>query len=175
MSDDIRSPGHGGGLGLAEMRVWANTPDGTASAELVGHELALSFAPGAYYRSDERALERAGEQLCRVLWKGYAQQFNELITRSGGTAMNLQTAAHPLDMEFAQRLAQIRAHGSSPDGRVTIEAIGMRDWTVHIADGTVAALSEEEFAAAAGHAARSLIEDQLIKVALLKHDIYRPR
>ena len=57
-------------------------------------------------------------------------------------------------------------------GRVHVAVQGMRDWTVRIADGTLRALTEEEFGVRVREAAAELIRDQLDKVRELKQQFY---
>ncbi len=164
------------GAQLADLRVRVTSPNGACSAELVGRsQIRLAFSGSFYYRTDERELEAQAEALCRLLWAARAREVDAIVTRAGGRTVTAEQARSPLDEEYYRRLDRLVASGRSPDGRIEVTAsAGMRQWSVRIEDGTLQAVSEEEFIASAAHAADALIRDQLDQVMQLKAEVYDP-
>lgn len=159
---------------LDSMRIRVASPNKMVVAELCHRtEVRLSFASGAYQRSYERGLEEQLAGLARVMWaarmKGYYQAVSE--------AFGEEVTGEPLpvgrrDQEYLQARDQLVAVGRSRDGRVQLAVRGMRTWTVRIADGSLRALSEDEFTASVGEAAGALIRDQFDKIRQLKLRVY---
>jgi hypothetical protein len=165
-----------GALGerLDAIRVTATTPDGTLSAELRHRtDLRLSLAAGVYDRCDERWLEARLEQLGRLLWtrrmKAYYEAASDVLEQKVTEEIRIRS---PRDKVFRTRRDEVVAEGWSSDGWVCIAVRGMRKWEVRIADGTLDALTEDEFADTIREAAADLIHDQQDKVRELTAEIY---
>ena len=55
---------------------------------------------------------------------------------------------------------EIVASGADDEGTVSVSAAALWNWTVTIAPGTIASVSEPEFCRRAGQAAQRLVADQ---------------
>jgi hypothetical protein len=91
---------------------------------------------------------------------------------AGETVTGEDTPVSARDLDWRAERDELVARGYSPDGRIAVKAVGMRQWEVHISPGTVRALSEHEFAEAAAQAAGELINDQFAKIAALSNKYY---
>ncbi|NUT20698.1 MAG: hypothetical protein HOV77_16060 [Hamadaea sp.] len=121
------------------------------------HELVVEFPLGAYDESSERALERHMAAMARLVCAARIDAYDRMIaTMSDGPAWS---DAGQEERDIIERLAQLTVSGESSDGRVRFETQGMRSWSVTIADGTVRALNEFEFAQRVGEAAGRVIDE----------------
>lgn len=156
------------------MRVRVATPYQEMSAELHGRDgITLSFARGWYDQCREPDLERKLQSLATLLWVARMREYWRIFSRHSGESVTAESPPiSPRDFRYREAREKLVATGSSPDGRVTISAEGMRIWTVSIRPGTVDTLSEHEFAAAVAHAAAELIQDQYQQIAQLKNSLY---
>ena len=64
------------------------------------------------------------------------------------------------------------AEGTAADGRLRMVGVGLSSFTVTVAPGTVAALSESEFAEACRAGTLDFLADHLRRIAELKFDVY---
>jgi hypothetical protein len=152
----------------------ASSPDGAISAELRNRsQLTLSFAPGWYDRCDESDLERKLAALASLLWVDRMREYWKVRSDDAGERITGEPKPiSPRAVRYRDERDALVARGRSADGRVSVSAEGMRNWTVKVAPGTVRGIDEYEFAAAAGQAAAELIQDQYQKIAALKLKIY---
>ncbi|MGA5305434.1 hypothetical protein ACPCHT_36430 [Nucisporomicrobium flavum] len=156
------------------MRVRVSTPDGAITAELYDRsKLTLTFLQGWYDLCDDSDLERRLATLAQLLWvartREYWRTFSDV---AGETVTGEDTPVSARDLDWRAERDELVARGYSPDGRIAVKAVGMRQWEVHISPGTVRALSEHEFAEAAAQAAGELINDQFAKIAELSNKYY---
>lgn len=160
--------------GIDAIRVRASSSDGAVSAELSGRtRVTLSVEPGWYRRCTERDLERRLAALAERLWAARTREYWRVLSRNADQPITGEP--RPIGTRaVAYRAARdaLVARGRSADGRVSVAVEGMRRWTVHVQPGTVRALDEAGFAAAAGAAAADLIRDQYRKIAVLKREVY---
>jgi hypothetical protein len=156
------------------IQVRVSAPDNAITAELANRtRLTLSFAPGWYDRCDESDLERRLSALATLLWTGRMRQYWEVRSRDAGERITGEPKPiSPRAVAFREARETLVAHGRSADGRISVSVEGMRRWTVRVQSGTVRAIDETEFAAAAGQATAELIQDQYRKIAALKLTIY---
>jgi hypothetical protein len=70
--------------------------------------------------------------------------------------------------DYEQARDAVEATGSSADGRVTVSAVGMRNFKVRIAAGTVRELSEREFVQRVREAATAFLDDYMAQIHELK-------
>ena len=154
---------------LDGIRVQVRAPGTEIEAELRRRTgITLSFGESVYDFIDESALERALVGIARLLWTGWQRQYRAAIDET-----NLNIEVDDLrDSNFFADRAKVEAIGKSNDARITITAIGMESFTVHIKPGTVREISEDQFAANASESATKLIQDFQAKVDELKKRYY---
>lgn len=160
---------------LDRMRVVASSPDGAVTAELRGRaDVHLTFVPGRYRTYDEAMMEQQLTGLAQRLWARRMREYYAAVSEALGETITKESPPlSPRDVKFHEARGDLVAVGESADGRIHLRLRGMRSWTVQIKNGTVRALSEDEFAARVREAARLLINDQFAKVRALKLKIYR--
>jgi hypothetical protein len=144
-------------------------------AELSGRsQVTLSFAPDWYGRCTDSELAHKLSSMSSRLWVARMREYWTVRSRDAGEIITGEVKPiSPRAIAYREARNALVARGRSGDGRVSIAVEGMRSWTVTVAPGTVRALDEHEFAAAAGEAAAALIQDQYQKVAMLKAEIYQ--
>jgi len=159
---------------IQAIHVRVSAPDGAITAELANRtQLTLSFARGWYDRCDEGDLERRLGSLATLLWTARMRQYWEVRSQDAGERITHEPKPiSPRAVAYREAREALVAHGRSADDRVSVSVEGMRHWTVRVQRGTVRAVDEYEFAAAAGQAATELIQDQYRKIAALKLEIY---
>ena len=159
---------------LDSMRVRASSPDGMIVGELRNRtEVYLSFVDGTYRRYGRQELEDQLVGLARRLWVGRTKEYYAAVSAAfGETITGESPALGRQDVAFYAARDDLVAEGRSVDGRVQVTVQGMRDWTVRIADGTLRALTEEEFGVRVREAAAELIRDQPDRVRELKQQFY---
>jgi hypothetical protein len=161
---------------LDGLRVRASVADGGIRGELRGRaSVEVTFAPWVCRMLDERSLERHLAALAKLLWAARMRDYFAAVSEAfGETVTREPPAAGRRDVEFVQARDRIVARGSSVDGRIAIEVLGMRAWRVTVADGTLRA---RELPQQVREAAEALIQDQLRQVRLLKRErgtMWRP-
>ncbi len=160
---------------LDRMSARAASPDGNILGELTHRtQLTLSFRGDSYdrYHSDsDLASQLTG--LARLLWAAREREYFAVISDLSGEAVSSEPVAlGRRDREYREARDEIVAEGRSADGRVRVQVRGMRQWSVHCAQGTVRALTQEQFCAAAAQATTQLIDDQTSKIRQLKDKVY---
>ncbi|WP_244223578.1 hypothetical protein [Amycolatopsis circi] len=154
---------------LDGIRVRVQAPGTEIEAELRRRtDIAVSFGESVYEFIDESALENALASIARLLWAGWQRQYRAAIDE---TELNID-ADDLRDSNFFADRAQVEAVGRSSDERITISAIGMENFSVHVKPGTVREVPEEQFAAGASEAAAKLIQDFQSQVDELKKRYY---
>ena len=154
---------------LDGIQVRVSAPGADIEAELRGRsELRLTFGESVYEFSDERALERTLASLARLLYTGWARQYQEAIAET-----NLTSGPRDQhDLNYQEEVREIEASGESGDGRVALSTVGMGDFAAQIKRGTVRELEEDEFAAQVGEAATLLLGSYQAQVNELKLRYY---
>lgn len=154
---------------LNGIRVHARAPGTEIEAELRRRtDISLSFGESVYEFIDESALERALAGIARLLWAGWQRQYRAAIDET-----NLNIEVDDLrDSNFFADRAKVEAIGESSDERITISAVGMENFSVHVKPGTVREISEDQFSASAAEAATKVIQDFQGKVDALKKRYY---
>lgn len=140
---------------LDNIRVRVSAPGADIAAELRNRgEFGLYFGESVYEFIDERFLEHSLASMARLLYAGWQREYMDAIS---DTNLNvLPEDQH--DFNFRDEVRAIEASGQSSDGRITISAVGMDDFTVQIKSGTVRELGEAEFATGASEAASLLLQ-----------------
>jgi hypothetical protein len=159
---------------IDSMVVRASTPDGAITAELRDRDrLSMTFLQGWYALCDDSDLERRLTQLANLLFvartREYWRTFSDV---AGELVLGEDKPVSERDLDWRDERDEMVVRGYSADGRVSVKAVGMRQWEVHLTPGTVRELSEEQFAAAVGQAAGDLIRDQFAKIAALSNKYY---
>ncbi|HEY7177519.1 MAG TPA: hypothetical protein VH442_21590 [Micromonosporaceae bacterium] len=155
---------------LDTMQVRVVSPDGNISGLLRGRsDVMITFREGAYQRYTEQALAEQLVALARLLWAGRTREYYAALSEAFGHPITGESAAIG-ERELAYRAArdELVAEGVSSDGLVYLGAQGMRAFAVRIAEGALATLTEDEFAARAYEASHAMIADQFAKIRRLK-------
>jgi hypothetical protein len=129
-------------------------------------DVTISFGDGGYEWLAERDLEHHLASLARLLHTAWVRAYRDALPDAFLSAMDDPPDQHERD--FLAARAQLREHGASSDGRITITAVDMHDITVRITPGTLRALSEREFVADTREAVAALMADRRAKVRELK-------
>lgn len=145
---------------LQTMVVEAATPDDTTFARLTGRRLVeVWFAPGYYAHASDERIEGKLSTVARLLWVARTREYYRYKSALLGRPVRGEgTPRTPGEEARHDERARILAVGESPDGLVRVEAIGLFHWTVRLAPGTVARVSEEELRSSVSAAAARLIE-----------------
>ena len=159
---------------LDSMKVRVSAPGGKLAAELRNRsEVELRFARGSYQWYSERSLETQLASLGKLLWAARMKGYHLAVSEALGEPVAREAPpVTPRDQAFYAARDRLVAEGRPADGRVAVAVRGMRDWQVTIANGTLRALNEDEFAARVNEAAGKLINDQQMKVWELKQRYY---
>ncbi|GAA2471298.1 hypothetical protein [Winogradskya humida] len=159
---------------IQAMRVRASTPDGSITADLTDRDrLTLHFPQGFYELCTESDLERRLTHLASLLWVARTREYWRTFSdHTGQQITGEDTPISARDIDWRTERDEIIARGYSPDGRIAVKAVGMRQWQVDIAPGTVRALDERQFTAAVAQAATELVQDQFAKIAALSNKYY---
>lgn len=154
---------------LDGIRVRATAPGTDITAELHNRtEFTLTFGEGVYEFIDPRALERSLAALARLLYTGWQRPYREAISE---TALDIYPSDQH-DFNFRDEASAVKSSGASHDGRVTLFAVGMDQFTAQITPGTQRELSETAFSARATEAGTALLKDHQSKMAELKLRYY---
>jgi hypothetical protein len=155
---------------LDAIRIRVSFPGGEAHAELRDRtDVVVSFADGVYDNANERQLENYLSGLYRLLFAEWVRRQKEALAATGGW---IPATPSPADEQFTATRDALEVEGRSPDRRVTIRSVGMREVDVEIADGTGAALREGEFVASVRAAGSAYAADVLAKVLAAKSRAY---
>lgn len=129
-------------------------------------DVTISFGDGCYQWQSERDLERYLASLARLLYTAWVRAYRGALPEAFLAARD--DLPDRQEEDFLAARAELREHGASRDGRITISAVDMHDITVAITRGTLRELSESEFAADTREAVRALLADRRAKVRELK-------
>jgi hypothetical protein len=151
---------------LDAIRVHVKVPGADIEAELRGRtDVTLSFGRSVYEWLNEANLERFLAALARLLYVEWTRQYRAALSepfRDAGTAESQR------DRDFLAERDTLEAGGTSTDGRITVSATGMHNFSVRITRGSLRELSEREFVAGTREAVVSFLDDQRAKVRELK-------
>jgi hypothetical protein len=151
---------------LDAIHLRVRVPGTEIGAELRGRgEVMISFGPNLYQWLGERDLEHYMASLSRLLYAAWVRAYRTALSDAFLDAMG---AEDQRDRDYLAARARLRERGASSDGRITITAVDMRDITVHIADGTLRVLTEQQFVARTREAVTVLLDDHRTKVRELK-------
>lgn len=146
---------------LDAIQVRVRAPGAAIEAELRHRrQISISLDEGCYAFLREPQLERALAGLARLLYTGWVRQYRAALT---------DTAIDPVeDPDFVAGRAKIETTGRSADGRITITAVGIDDFQVRVAPGTLRELSERQFVTAVHQATNGFLADQAAKISELR-------
>jgi hypothetical protein len=157
---------------LDNIHVRVKAPGAEIFAELHHRsEVDISFGPGIYDWLAERHLERYLASAAKLLYVGWTRACREAL----GDSIVQHSAAEETqtDRNYLDARGRLVATGRSADGRVTVTIKGVvHEVTVRIADGTIRALNQREFADRVHEAVAALAEDHLEKIRELKLRFY---
>lgn len=159
---------------LDSMVVTVSSPDGQITATLSnGDQVTFGFRPGSYERYPERTLEFQLARLAASIWVGYQRGYRRALDDAAGAAVSTDGMVRGSKRDrFRQDQAQLVAEGTSTSGRIRASSQGLMHWRVTIASGAVRALTEDEFLAEVGEAARSLLANYYEQVRQLKDEYF---
>jgi hypothetical protein len=121
-------------------------------------DVGITFGQDVYRWTNESTLERALVAVARLLSAGWAREYHAALRAAG---LEVFPPPQLRDPEYEQEKSRIEAIGMSANGRVTIVAIGLREFAARIAPGTVRELSEQEFTASVRDAAAAFVASHL--------------
>lgn len=149
--------------------VEAATPDGIAFAKLRGlTQVTVSLAPGYYaHATDARVADKLAT-LGKLLWVARMKEYYRLKSEYLGREVRGE-GSPTSDQQRARREARnnIVATGASDDGTVSASAVGLLNWVVTVAPGTVGRVDEPAFLASCSQAAERLVEDHLLRLRIV--------
>src|SRR5690349_24880590 len=115
---------------LDAIRIRVTFPGGEVHAELRDRtDVRVSFADGVYDHLNERQLEHYLSGLYRLLFAEWVRQQKEALAATGGW---IPQTLSPADEQFTAARDVLEVEGRSPDRRVTIRSVGMREGDVAI-------------------------------------------
>jgi hypothetical protein len=126
--------------------------------------IAVSFGEDTYASQSEARLEQALAVVARLLTAGWGQEYHRALRGSG-----LAVSPELRNDTFERARAELVATGVSADGLVSISAVNLRDFSVHVRRGTVSRVPERMFVAAVNEAAAAFLADHLAKIRELQH------
>lgn len=162
---------------IDSLDVTVSTPDERAFGRVRGRTtVAVWFAPGWYDRASDTDVARQLQRLGRLLFAARMKEYYRLRSLAFRRQVTREAApTSPQDREYVGRRESLVAEASGLDGRFRVSTTGMQGWTVEVEPGTVGAVDEATFCAAASAAGTALVEDQLAKIRGLKQAVYDPR
>lgn len=156
---------------LDGIRVRVCVPGTEIRAELSERtRIDVSFGEGTYEWLHEGDLQHHLATLARLLVTGWMRDYRAALTA------NDLLPAPPEELrnrDYERARDELVASGASGDGRVTVSAIGLRDFTVRIVPGTLRELTEDRFRSCVGEAATAFLADHMNRIHLLKFRLLR--
>lgn len=151
---------------LASIHVRARVPGTEIHGEMrhPGH-IAVTFGPDTYEWLHEQHLAHHLATLARQLHAGWTREYRAALADS---LLNVDPADDVRDHAYERARDQLTTTATSPDGRITISAVGLRDFTVHITPGTLHTLNEHQFTQATNEAATTFFTNHMTQIQELK-------
>lgn len=128
--------------------------------------IAISFGEDTYSWMNEPRLEQALAVVARLLAAGWAQEYHRAMRNSG---LEVSLSPDLRNDDYEQARAELTATGFSADGLVSISAVNLQDFAVHIPPGTIREVPEHRFVASANEAATAFVADHMAKIRELQH------
>jgi hypothetical protein len=132
-------------------------------------EISISFGPGTYQRLRESHLEHYLATVARLLYAGWTREYRSALSSS---LLEVDPPKDARNRAYEEAKNHIKASGSSADGRITVSAVGLQNFTVRITPGTLRELSEQEFIAGARAAATAFGDDHRTRIRELKTQFF---
>lgn len=132
-------------------------------------QVTITFGPGVYDFLSERSLEHAVGNLGRLLLTGWTRAYQATLDERIRSAQGVRDQR---DRQFVEDRARIESCGTSYDERIVITARGLFDYDVSIADGTIRAIDEHEFAERLRDAVVQLVQDYMTQIRELQDRYY---
>jgi hypothetical protein len=158
---------------LLNSRVFTvHSPDGQINATVSNRDrVELQFQPHAYRRYDEAALAHQLTRLAAAVWVESERRYRAAVGEATGESFREERLVRgSMRRRYYQDLAELEVEGWSSSGWVGIWTLGLLHWNVVIAPGAIRSLKENEFAAEAAEAARSLLASHSMQVHRLKDE-----
>lgn len=130
------------------------------------NELSISFEAGTYQWLRESRLQHQLATLARLLCAGWTREYLAALNSS---FLRVEPGEVAWNNDYEKARNQIEASGSSGDGRITVSAVGMENFSVRIIPGSLRELSEQEFVTRTGEAAAAFLADHMAQVHELKN------
>ncbi|HEV3360945.1 MAG TPA: hypothetical protein VG247_29350 [Pseudonocardiaceae bacterium] len=125
----------------------------------------ISFGEDTYSWLSESRLERELAVLARLLTAGWGRDYHRAMRECG---LDVSLAPDLRNDDYEQARAELVATGASADGLVSISAVGLRDFSVHIRRDTAGQAPEQVFVASANEAAAAFLADHMAKIRELQ-------
>lgn len=156
------------------LTVRVESPDGGIRAILKGGSFqSLGFRPGRYRDYREPRLEHQLSRLATLLFTGHSRGMRLIKEQAGVRSYSDPAMAiDETERRYLEGIRSFTAIGAGSLDVVRVRTVGMLDWRCKVRPGSVARLSEDEFAAeatAAAHAVRLEISRQITRI---KDDCY---
>lgn len=150
------------------------TPSNRVFVTLVGtHDVRVGFAEGFYAATSDREMAAELTRAARLTFVARTRAFYAALGSAAGH--RVEPGRRSLDRQsqaYHDGLERLVAEGTAADGRLRMVGVGLSSFTVTVAPGTVAALSESEFAEACRAGTLDFLADHLRRIAELKFDVY---
>jgi len=128
-------------------------------------EIGISFDPDSYQWLRESRLAHYLATVARLLYAGWTREYRAAISSS---LLPVDPPEEVRNRAYEQARDEVEASGSSADGRVTVSAVGLRNFTARITPGTIRELTEQEFVSRAREAATAFLADHRAQIRELK-------
>lgn len=154
------------------LELTATSHDEQVGADLRGrYDVRFWIAPGHAARVGERRLGEQLGQAATALIRARAAAIGRAKNLTGARAARTEGGT---DVEgFQDALERTTVEASSPDGLVTVRAIGPAHVTFEVRAGAIAEHGQDEVARAATEAARAGVPRLVGEVRQLRRDFYR--
>ncbi len=134
--------------------------------------ISVSMLPGYYDRANAAQIEEQLARTARLVFVDRTKAFYDLRSAEHGDTVRPSAESLTREQaEFKRRRAELAVEGSSDDGAVTVTSVGMTQFAVQIAPGTLTRVDESRFVADLGQAATRLMHDQREKMLGLKVEV----
>lgn len=131
---------------LDNMKIGATSTDGNLRAELSGRtHVELRFREDSYHDYRDGELARHLTELAHRLTAGCRDGQRMIMERDSGRPVDDGPHWNARIRRLREAKLRLGAGGDSPGGRVRIRTLGLHEWAVRIAPGTVRELDQAQF------------------------------
>lgn len=151
---------------LDGIRTRVRVPGTEIHAELSNRtRIDVSFGDGTYEWLHEGDLQYHLATLARLLVAAWMREYRAALTDN---ELLLRPPEELRNRDYERACDELAAGGASADGRVTVSAVGLRDFAVRIVPGTLRELTEQQFRSCVREATTAFLADHMTRIQLLK-------